>query len=149
MVQERLQQQKEEAASNPEYGSTFKGQLTKDEKKARRKQILANIGVATFLSQQTPHAGPDSLAWYLSFNAAKRYAQQQERPRNVYTILARAASHLASAAGAKRGRGLFLTLMPNASSPNPQCLLVCCDLAAVLAADLALMWRSHMALMWR
>ncbi len=44
--QERLQQQKEEAQSNPEYGTTFKDQLTKDEKKARRKQILANIGEA-------------------------------------------------------------------------------------------------------
>lgn len=43
-LQERLQQQREEAASNPEYGNSFKGQLSKDEKKARRKQILANIG---------------------------------------------------------------------------------------------------------
>ena len=38
--------QKEEAASNPEYGTTFKDALTKDEKKARRKAILANIGAA-------------------------------------------------------------------------------------------------------
>ena len=43
-MQERLAQQKEEAASNPEYGTTFKGALTKGEKKARRKAILANIG---------------------------------------------------------------------------------------------------------
>lgn len=43
-AQERLAQQKEEAQSNPEYSSTFKGQLSKDEKKARRKAILANIG---------------------------------------------------------------------------------------------------------
>lgn len=65
MMQERLQQQKEEAASNPEYGSTFKGQLTKDEKKARRKQILANIGAAPFLpTADTARllAGPDLLA---------------------------------------------------------------------------------------
>ena len=43
-VQERLAQQREEASSNPEYSTTFKDQLTKDEKKARRKAILANIG---------------------------------------------------------------------------------------------------------
>lgn len=47
--QERLRQQKEEAQSNPEYGTTFKDQLTKDEKKARRKQILANIGETAFV----------------------------------------------------------------------------------------------------
>ena len=45
-AQERLAMQKEEAASNPEYGTTFKDALTKDEKKARRKAILANIGAA-------------------------------------------------------------------------------------------------------
>ncbi|BDA47029.1 Protein ACTIVITY OF BC1 COMPLEX KINASE 8, chloroplastic [Coccomyxa sp. Obi] len=42
--EERLRQQREEAKNNPDYGTTFKDQLTKDEKKARRKQILANIG---------------------------------------------------------------------------------------------------------
>lgn len=35
--------------------------------------------------------------------------------------------------------------MPNVSSLNPQCLLVCCDLAAVLM----LAWQRHTALMWR
>ena len=43
-VQERLKQQKEEADSNPDYDKSFKGQLSKEEKKAKRKQILSNIG---------------------------------------------------------------------------------------------------------
>lgn len=43
-VQERLKQQKEEANSNPDYDKSFKGQLSKEEKKAKRKQILSNIG---------------------------------------------------------------------------------------------------------
>lgn len=43
-LQERLKQQKEEAKSNPDYDKSFKGQLSKDEKKAKRKQILSNIG---------------------------------------------------------------------------------------------------------
>lgn len=43
-VQERLKQQKEEASSNPDYDKSFKGQLSKEEKKAKRKQILSNIG---------------------------------------------------------------------------------------------------------
>ncbi len=51
-LQERLQQQKEEAKNNPEYGATFKNQLSKDEKKVRRKQILANIG-ASFCTLST------------------------------------------------------------------------------------------------
>lgn len=44
LSQDRLKQQREEAASNPEYGNTFKEQLTKEEKKARRKQIISSIG---------------------------------------------------------------------------------------------------------
>lgn len=44
LLQERLEQQRQEAASNPEYGKTYKGQLSKDEKKAKRKQILSSIG---------------------------------------------------------------------------------------------------------
>ena len=44
-LQERLKNQKEEAASNPEYGKTFKPQASKAEKQAKRKQILSNIGV--------------------------------------------------------------------------------------------------------
>jgi hypothetical protein len=43
-LQERLQQQREEARTNPDYNKTFKGQLSKEEKKAKRKQILASIG---------------------------------------------------------------------------------------------------------
>ena len=42
--QERLAQQREEAASNPEYGKTFKGELSKEDKQAKRKQILSSIG---------------------------------------------------------------------------------------------------------
>ncbi|CAL5224135.1 g6768 [Coccomyxa viridis] len=42
--EERLKQQKEEASSNPDYDKSFKGQLSKEEKKAKRKQILSNIG---------------------------------------------------------------------------------------------------------
>lgn len=44
MVQERLKNQKAEAASNPEYGKTYKPQVSKADKQAKRKQILSNIG---------------------------------------------------------------------------------------------------------
>ena len=43
-LQDRLDQQRREAETNPEYGSTFKGQLSKEEKQAKRKQIVATIG---------------------------------------------------------------------------------------------------------
>ena len=43
-AQERLATQRAEAAINPEYGKTFKAQASKDDKKARRKQILSSIG---------------------------------------------------------------------------------------------------------
>ena len=43
-LQERLDAQKEEAASNPEYGKSFKAQATKEEKQTKRKQIIATIG---------------------------------------------------------------------------------------------------------
>lgn len=43
-LQERLRQQKEEAKSNPDYNKNFKGQLSKEEKTAKRKQILSSIG---------------------------------------------------------------------------------------------------------
>ena len=43
-AQERLATQHAEAAVNPEYGKTFKAQASKDDKKARRKQILSSIG---------------------------------------------------------------------------------------------------------
>lgn len=52
--QERLKQQREEARMNPEYSSTFKGQLSKEEKKAKRKQILANIGETPPTKSQSP-----------------------------------------------------------------------------------------------
>ena len=43
--EERLQQQRDERESNPEsYAKSFKPQRTKDESKAMRKKILANIG---------------------------------------------------------------------------------------------------------
>jgi hypothetical protein len=50
--EERLRQQREEAAANPEYSSTFKGELSKEEKQAKRKQILSSIGalLSTVLS---------------------------------------------------------------------------------------------------
>ena len=41
---ERLAQQRAEAAANPQYGDTFKGELSKEEKQAKRKQILSSIG---------------------------------------------------------------------------------------------------------
>ena len=47
--QERLAQQRAEAAANPEYNSTFKGELSKEEKQAKRKQILSSIGAQTFM----------------------------------------------------------------------------------------------------
>eukprot|EP00884_Botryococcus_braunii_P005721 jgi/Botrbrau1/1514/Bobra.0107s0002.1 len=42
--QERLQQQREEAKSNPTYRDSFKPQSSKEDRQAKRKQILANIG---------------------------------------------------------------------------------------------------------
>ena len=45
-MQERLRQQREEAKANPDYDKSFKGQLSKEEKKAKRKQILSTIGAA-------------------------------------------------------------------------------------------------------
>ncbi|KAL3158073.1 hypothetical protein ABBQ32_011679 [Trebouxia sp. C0010 RCD-2024] len=42
--EERLKAQKQEAASNPEYGSTYKPQSSKEDRQAKRKQILSNIG---------------------------------------------------------------------------------------------------------
>lgn len=44
VLQERLDQQKKEAEEDPNYGKTFKGQPSKEEKKAKRKQIIATIG---------------------------------------------------------------------------------------------------------
>ena len=44
LVQERLKNQKAEAASNPEYGQTYKPKVSKADKQAKRKQILSNIG---------------------------------------------------------------------------------------------------------
>ena len=44
-LQERLKAQKAEAASNPEYGSTYKPQTSKEDRTAKRKQILSNIGL--------------------------------------------------------------------------------------------------------
>lgn len=50
-LQERLKAQKEEAASNPEYGSTYKPQTSKEDRTAKRKQILSNIGMVALLHQ--------------------------------------------------------------------------------------------------
>lgn len=43
-LQERLDAQKREAASNPDYGKTYKAQATKEERQTKRKEIVANIG---------------------------------------------------------------------------------------------------------
>ena len=56
-VQERLKQQKEEAKTNPDYDKSFKGQLSKEEKKAKRKQILSNIGASAMASAFLPLYG--------------------------------------------------------------------------------------------
>ena len=56
-VQERLKQQKEEANTNPDYDKSFKGQLSKEEKKAKRKQILSNIGANALASAFLPSWG--------------------------------------------------------------------------------------------
>lgn len=56
-VQERLKQQKEEAKTNPDYDKSFKGQLSKEEKKAKRKQILSNIGASALASAFLPLYG--------------------------------------------------------------------------------------------
>lgn len=42
--QERLKQQREEAKNNPSYRDNFKPQSTKEDRQAKRKQLLANIG---------------------------------------------------------------------------------------------------------
>lgn len=42
--QERLDAQRAEAASNPDYDKSFKPTATKEEKQEKRKQILASIG---------------------------------------------------------------------------------------------------------
>jgi len=47
-MQERLKNQKEEAASNPEYGSSYKPKVSKEDKQAKRKLILSNIGKPVF-----------------------------------------------------------------------------------------------------
>ena len=61
-VQERLKQQKEEAQSNPDYDKSFKGQLRKEEKKAKRKQILSNIGALSFIRILASHPDPGPKA---------------------------------------------------------------------------------------
>lgn len=48
-LQERLKAQKAEAASNPEYGSTYKPKSSKEDRTAKRKQILSNIGTVALL----------------------------------------------------------------------------------------------------
>ena len=47
----------EEAASNPEYGSEFKGQLSKAEKQQKRKAILSAIGVCPAPATELALAG--------------------------------------------------------------------------------------------
>lgn len=49
MLQERLKNQKQEAASNPEYGSSYKPKASKEAKQAKRKEILSNIGETCML----------------------------------------------------------------------------------------------------
>jgi hypothetical protein len=44
-LQERLAAQRAEAKANPKYRDSFKPQASADDKKAKRKQILSNIGV--------------------------------------------------------------------------------------------------------
>lgn len=48
--QSRLEMQKQEAKSNPEYGDSFKPGATKEERTAKRKAILSSIGAPLPLS---------------------------------------------------------------------------------------------------
>ena len=47
----------EEAVSNPEYGSEFKGQLSKAEKQQKRKAILSAIGACPAPATELAIAG--------------------------------------------------------------------------------------------
>lgn len=57
LVQERLKNQKAEAASNPEYGQTYKPKVSKADKQAKRKQILSNIGRSAMPTQRANFYG--------------------------------------------------------------------------------------------
>ena len=43
-IQDRLDAQKKEQESNPDYNKSFKAQATKEERKAKRSEIVATIG---------------------------------------------------------------------------------------------------------
>lgn len=45
--QDRLEEQKRDAAANPDYDASFKGPRSKEDKKAVRKQILSTIGAGS------------------------------------------------------------------------------------------------------
>ncbi len=60
--QDRLEEQKRDAAANPDYDASFKGPRSKEDKKAVRKQILSSIGAGSpsLLPRSSVHRpGPD------------------------------------------------------------------------------------------
>jgi hypothetical protein len=56
LTQERLRDQRAQAEADPEYDATFKGARSKEEKKEKRKAILAAIGAQCFAIAALPHA---------------------------------------------------------------------------------------------
>lgn len=51
--QDRLDAQKAERTSNPDYDKSFKPQVTKEERQTKRKEVIATIGRALHLAWVT------------------------------------------------------------------------------------------------
>jgi predicted unusual protein kinase regulating ubiquinone biosynthesis (AarF/ABC1/UbiB family) len=103
--QERLDAQRAEAASNPAYRDGFKGQATKDEKKAKRKQILSTIGEDLLLaSADKPFRFPATFTFVVrSFTVLDGIGKSLD-PRFDITEIA-----------APYARGLLLEAAPQAA----------------------------------
>ena len=103
--QERLDAQRAEAAANPEYRDSFKTQLSKDEKKAKRKQILSSIGEDLLLaSADKPFRFPATFTFVVrSFTVLDGIGKSLD-PRFDITEIA-----------APYARGLLLEAAPQAA----------------------------------
>lgn len=64
-LQERLDAQKKEADENPDYNKSFKAQASKEEKQAKRKQIISTIGACPTASQPLT-SSPQALKYQCS-----------------------------------------------------------------------------------
>jgi len=104
--QERLDAQRAEAAANPEkYRESFKGQLSKEEKKAKRKQIISSIGEDLLLaSADKPFRFPATFTFVVrSFTVLDGIGKSLD-PRFDITEIA-----------APYARGLLLEAAPQAA----------------------------------